>query len=359
MITIKNPPRLNFLYPTSMFDYKKIMFCFRIRCCLLLMLVAGLAGFTDHPVKADGLQNTAPPEVLDIDDPFSRDLKRAAEDATGGLNFGNDGMSVNEEEETGKALLGRESRIALIANKYRVMGVAVSRKQDQNQIYVNITEDLVPGAKPLMNYLRIGSHDTTDEARQQAINIKSSYPSFLDAAFIIRQNPTSSIVDLDIGPFREVSHGERYCDMMLASTFGLVSDCYVVQEFPGIEPVESFTSTAMIRFSANAVDTVVSDTSVFDLPAAAEQIITVREGDTIGSGTTQVVKIMDTGMVVVDEIGTVVKLPLVFIPEDAYVEKTEEPASLPSIPLPETSADGPPVIEEETRTAADILLDEN
>ncbi|MGC6485946.1 MAG: hypothetical protein ACON4P_09790 [Candidatus Puniceispirillales bacterium] len=337
------------------------MIGFRFWCCLWVVLIPVFAGMAIDPVRADGLENTAPPEVLDIDDPFSRDLKRAAEDATGGLSFGSDGLTVNEEEETGRELLGRESRIALIANKYRVMGVAVSRKQDQNQIYVNVKEDLVPGAKPLMNYLRIGSHDTIDEARQQAINIKASYTTLLDAAFIIRQNPSSSIVDLDIGPFREISHGERYCDMLLASTFGLVSDCYVVQEFPGIEPVESFTSTAMMRFSADAVDNVVQDTTVFDLPAAADQIITVREGDTIGTGTTQVVKIMDTGMMVVDEIGTVVRLPLVFIPEDAYVETTEEPTALPTIPLPDGGSedDGPPVIQEETRTAADILLDEN
>ena len=40
-----------------------------------------------------------------------------------------------------------------------------------------------------MNYLRIGSHDSVDEARQQAINIKASYANLLDAAFVIRQAP--------------------------------------------------------------------------------------------------------------------------------------------------------------------------
>ena len=335
MIRNDSSNRLNFLYPDEMLDYKKTMVGFRFALIVLLFSIVTLSGiiYPDATVRADGLDNTAPPEVLDIDDPFSRDLKRAAEDATGGLSFGSDGLTVTEEEETGRDLLGRESRIAIIAGKYRVMGVAVSRKQDQNQIYINAPEELVLGAKPLMNYLRIGSHDSIDEARQQAINIKASYGSFLDAAFIIRQSPESEIVDLDIGPFRDVSHGERYCDMMLSLTFGLVSDCYVVQEYPGIEPVESFTSTAMMRFSADAVDTVITDTSVFDLPAAADQIMTVREGDTIGTGTTQVVKIMDTGMMVVDEIGTVVRLPLVFIPEDVYVESQEEPTALPSLPI--------------------------
>ena len=46
----------------------------------------------------------------------------------------------------------------------------------------------------------------------------------------------------------------------------------------------------MMRFSADAVNNTINDTSVFDLPAAADQIMTVREGDTIGTGTTRWLK---------------------------------------------------------------------
>lgn len=360
MISAGHLIHANLLYPARLLDYKKLMIDIRFSFFVFLSILT-LSGLLVTVVHADGLDNTAPPEVLDIDDPFSRDLKRAAEDATGGLSFGSDGLTVNEEEEKGRKLLGRDSRIAIIAGKYRVMGVAISRNHQQNQIYVNMREDLVPGAKPLMNYLRIGSHDSVDEARQQAINIKASYATLLDAAFVIRQAPDSDIVDLDIGPFREISHGERYCDMLLAMTFGLVNDCYVVQEYPGIEPVDSFNSTAMMRFSADAVNNTINDTSVFDLPAAADQIMTVREGDTIGTGTTQVVKVMDTGLMVVDEIGTVVRLPLVYIPEDTFVEQEQQPTALPSLPIggeAGTAPEGPPVIQEDTQTAAEILLEQ-
>ena len=120
--------------------------------------------------------------------------------------------------------------------------------------------------------------------------------------------------------------------MLLAMTFGLVNDCYVVQEYPGIEPVESFNSTAMMRFSADAVNNTINDTSVFDLPAAADQIMTVREGDTIGTGTTQVVKVMDTGLMVVEKSARLCG-SAVYIPEDAFVEQEEQPTALPSLPL--------------------------
>ncbi|MCE2517193.1 MAG: hypothetical protein J4F41_05010 [Alphaproteobacteria bacterium] len=265
--------------------------------------------------QADGLDDTTPPEVLDIDDPFSRDLKRAAEDATGGISFQDDGLGIQEEEKTGRDLLGSESRAAIIANKYRIMGLAISRRPLANQIFVDPGIEIVPGSKPLMNYLRIGTHKTIDEARQQAINLKASYSEFFDASFIIRQTGADNPVDLDLGPFANIVHAERFCDMMLGLSYGLVSDCYVVQEYPGIEAQTSFTSSAMVRFSADAVTDVIEDTAVFDLPAAANQILTIREGTQLGRGSTIATKIIPSGIIIVDEIGNVVKLPLNYIPE--------------------------------------------
>ena len=61
---------------------------------------------------------------------------------------------------------------------------------------------------------------------------------------------------------------------------------------------------------------------------------------------------MDTGLMVVDEIGTVVRLPLVYIPEDAFVEQEEQPTALPSLPIGDqggTAPEGPPVIQEDTQ----------
>lgn len=303
---------------------------------------------------ADGLDDTTPPEVLDIDDPFSRDLKRAAEDATGGIIFENEGLGIQEEEKTGRDLMGIESRATIIASKFRIMGLAVARRPLANQIYINPVDNIVTGSKPLKNYLRIGTHQSIEEARQQAINLKSSYTEFLDTSFIIRRLGPDMPVDLDLGPFNSIVHAERYCDMMLGLTYGLVTDCYVVQEYPGIEAQESFTSSAMVRFSADAVSDVIEDTSVFDLPAAAGQMLTIREGTQLGRGSTIATKITPSGIIIVDEIGNVVKLPLTFIPEDPFVEQAPQQLALPTIPIEEEAA---PVPEEPTQTAADILLD--
>ena len=306
---------------------------------------------------ADGLENTAPPEVLDIDDPFSRDLKRAAEDVTGGIIFDDASLGIQEEEKTGQTLLGKASKAAIIANRYRVLGLAIARRKDTNQIYIDTGSTLATGSKPLMNYLRIGSHDNLDEARQQAINLKSSYGQYLDASFIIRQGLKDERIDLDIGPFERIVHAERYCDMLIGISYGLVGDCYVVQEYPGLEDQTSFTSSAIVRFSANAVDTVIEDTSVFDLPGAANQVITVKEGENIGIGATIATKITPSGLLVVDEIGSIAMLPLNYIPEDQFVEKEKKPLNIPTIPVEENAEQ--PSDEERPPTIADQLIGED
>ncbi len=336
-----------------------MMLCNRPYLFSFMVLALGLALVitTAKPGLADGLENTAPPEVLDIDDPFSRDLKRAAEDATGGIIFDDTGLGIQEEEETGQDLLGRASKAAIIANRYRVMGLAIAKRKDKNQIYVDTGTTLTTGSKPLMNYLRIGNHENIDEARQQAINLKSSYGQYLDASFIIRQGLKDERIDLDIGPFERIVHAERYCDMLISISYGLVGDCYVVQEYPGLEDADSFASSAIIRFSANAVDTVIEDTSVFDLPAASQQILRVKEGENIGVGATIATKVTPNGVIVVDEIGTIAMLPLNYIPEDKFEEKERQPVNIPTIPVAEGGEE--PVEEERPPTIADQLIGED
>ena len=331
----------------------------RLRAFIVLLMTAFLSA---APAFADGLDDTSPPEVLDIDDPFSRDLKRAADDVTGGINFNAEGLGIQDEEATGLDLLGAESRAAIIASKFRILGVAVAQRPLSNQIYVNPREEIVSGSKPLMNYLRIGSHPNLEDARQQAINLKASFGQYFDASFIIRTSKGSTNADLDIGPFASIIHAERYCDLMLGITYGLVGDCYVVQEYPGLESKTSFSSSAMVRYSATAVDEVISDTSVFDLPGAANQMLTIKEGTILGRGSTIATKIIPSGIMVVDEIGTVIKLPLNYVPEDEYIEtENTGPIALPTIPIEQEASPVPGAEEEKPQTAADILLntDEN
>lgn len=330
------------------------MFLFSRLSFLLLFLAILVHG---QQVMAQALDNTTPPQVLDIDDPFSRDLKRAADDATGGIIFNDTAIGIEEEEETGASLMGRESRLAVMASKMRVVGVAVSKQPDSNQVFVHFKDNALRGTKPLLNYLRIGTHPSIDDAQQQAINLKSSFIDFLDASLIIREAEDTSVVDLDIGPFSDVAHAERYCDMLLDITFGLVSDCYVVQEFPGIEPLNTFNSTAMLKFSPDAVSSVISDTSIFDLPGAALQTINAREGQSIGSGSGIVVKVLADGVMVVDEIGSVVSLPVAYIPEDEFKEDQGGGGlALPQLPVEGGAAPASDGEVEKPQTAADILL---
>ncbi len=288
-------------------------------CLLSLVLI--------HNGHAAGLDaaDLAPPEVVDIDDPFSRDIKREADDITGNINFDDQNLRIDVPEDTGKALLGRESIAAAAASRFRILGLAVTKKVNNNEIYVSNSDEVAVGSKPLLNYLRIGHHPDIDTARQQAINLKSSYGDYLDASFVIRNREGGS--DLDIGPFATIPHAERYCDMLLEITFGLVGDCYAIQTYPKAEDTNSFTSKAMIKFSPDAIQQVIGNPAVFNLPETASQILTVSEGDSLGTGSTLVTKIIPSGIIIVDEVGNLAKLPLTYIPENSFEKKTRQAAA--------------------------------
>lgn len=333
----------------------------------LMVFIFGCAGVA----QADADTQLTPPPILDIDDPFSRDLKRAADDATGGIAFDDSAIGLETEEESGRALLGKEGRLSLTTARFRVMGVAVNNTQNSNAIFIQPHNITAPGTKPVMSYLRIGTHSSTDEAMQQAINLKASIAEYLDAALIIREAPHSNLseggdlsaaVDLDIGPFRTITHAERYCDMLITVTDGIVPNCYAVQEFPGTEPLNSFQSFAMIRFATDTVASIIQDDTVFDLAAASNQAFSIGEGEQLGSGSAILVKVLPFGVVAVDASGKTHVLPLAFIPEDGFKAEGDgldaeiiiDSAVLETVL--EGAEGGEANSQEQPRTAADILL---
>ena len=115
-----------------------------------------------------------------------------------------------------------------------------------------------------------------------------------------------------------MTHAERYCETLLTLSEGLVTECYTVLEFPGLEPLRTFSSTAMLRASATAVRSVMKDNSLFDLETAAKQTITLREGDTIGASDTTLVKVTPRGVILVSENGDIETLPIDYLPEKAF-----------------------------------------
>lgn len=272
------------------------------------------------------------PEVLDIDDPFARGLDRVADQATGGVLLPSPTGDLTKDQPTGAELLGEQSELALVARNYRVVGLAVSRKETKAQIFADSNEEILAGNKPLMAYARIGIFEDYNQARQTAIDLKSTSFAFLGAHFIMREDDQEDGIILDIGPTRNVVHAERYCELMMAKTNGLVKDCYAVLEYPGVEPLNTFSSTAMIRVAPYAVETVINDDTLFDLNQSARQLLTLREGDMLGNGNVNLTKITPQGVMLVAENGDINLLPIDYVPERPF---TAKPASTGLTPIPD------------------------
>ena len=272
-----------------------------------------LAGASDI-VENDSL---VAPEVQDIDDPFRRGIDRVADQATGGVDLPAPAGDVGLQDTTGADLLGEATDEALFSNRYRVVGVAVAKQESRSQIFAATNQDVIAGNKPRLAYVRLGLFAEEAEARQTAIDMKNNHEHLLGAHFILRDEGDAGVL-MDFGPLRNVTHAERYCEIMLTMSANLIEDCYTVLEFPGLEPMRTFSSTAMLKPSANAVRNVVQDENLFDLEAAARKTITLREGDMIGVSEATLVKVTPTGIIIVAETGDIETLPLDYLPEKAF-----------------------------------------
>lgn len=301
---------------------------------IVFKIIMLLSVFHVVPAFAGADNNTSleAPEVLDIDDPFARGLDRVADQATGGVPLPSPIGDLSKDQPSGAELLGEQSELALVAQNYRVVGLAVSRKETKAQIFADSNEEILAGNKPLMAYARIGIFEDYNQARQTAIDLKSTSYAMLGAHFIMREDEEEDGIILDIGPTRNVVHAERYCELMMAKTNGLVNDCYAVLEYPGVEPLNTFSSTAMIRVAPYAVETVINDDNLFDLNQSARQLLTLREGDMLGNGNVNLTKITPQGVMLVAENGDINLLPIDYVPERPF---TAKPASTGLTPVPE------------------------
>ena len=283
-----------------------------IRSLSSLVLLASLSAVPATSALAQDNSLRAP-EVLDLDDPFARGINRAADQASGGLDLPSPGNIGSTEVKKGAELLGTSKKQALAVSLYRVAGLAVAKGRARGQIFDESNQGIVEGSRPELPYLRLGTFGSAAEARQVAINLKSLLDDYIGGHFILRRSSVS--VDLDIGPMPSVPHAESYCELMLKSSSGLIQDCYAVLEYPGYEPLETFTSTAMLRLSFDAVRSVISDDSLFDLQGSANQLLHVKEGDRLGTTGHQIVKVIPSGVILMADDGAIVTLPLDYLPE--------------------------------------------
>lgn len=302
---------------------------------MLTMLGVGpaLAGASDV-VENDSL---VAPEVQDIDDPFRRGIDRIADQATGGVDLPGPAGNVGPQDTTGADLLGQSTEDALFSNRYRVVGVAVAKQEARSQIFAATNQNVIAGNKPRLAYVRLGLFADEAAARQTAIDLKNNHDHLLGAHFILRDEGDDGVL-MDFGPLRNVTHAERYCEIMLTMSGNLIEDCYTVLEFPGLEPMRTFSSTAMLKPSANAIRNIMQDDNLFDLEAAARKTITLREGEMIGSTNATLVKVTPRGIIVVAENGDIETLPIDYLPEKAFelndLNRISAPAvaSSPGIP---------------------------
>ena len=286
-----------------------------IATLLALSLGAGTAFAGASDVEPN--DSLVAPEVQDIDDPFRRGIDRIADQSTGGVDLPSPSGNVGLEDTSGADLLGRSSDLALFSSRYRVMGVAVAKQDMRSQIFAATNQNVIPGNKPKLAYVRLGLFADEAGARQLAIDLKNSADHLLGAHFILRDEGEDGVI-MDLGPLRNVTHSERYCEILMNMSEGLVSECYTVLEFPGLEPLRTFSSTAMLKASATAVRSVMKDPDLFDLETAAKTTITLREGDTIGASDATLVKVTSRGVIVVSENGDIEMLPIDYLPERAF-----------------------------------------
>lgn len=280
-----------------------------------VMLIGSPALAQDNSLNA--------PEVLDLDDPFARGINRAADQASDGLALPEPNGQTTGASRTGKDLLGESEARALRVNLYRVAALAVTEGSARGQIFEASNQDVTEGSRPQIPYLRLGSFDNSANARQAAINLKNIMEGHIGGHFILRD--TGPGIDLDIGPLHNVLHAENYCEIMLAMSNGIVSDCYAVLEYPGYEPLDTFTSTAMLRLSADGIQNVLSDgNNVFNLQDTSRKLIPVKEGEMLGNGVDQIVKITPSGVLLVSDEGIITKLPLDYLPESPF-QQNEAP----------------------------------
>ena len=254
------------------------------------------------------------PEVLDLDDPFTRDIKRASELATGGVDLPIPSGTLEPDVKRGADLQGISDREVAPASLYRVVGLAVSGGRETGQIFFASNNTTERGNKPKLPYIRLGSYNSESEARQVAIDLRVLLKDKLGAHFILRQ-PGNGMSILDIGPAPSIEYVDRYCEIIQLHGRGLNQDCYAELAYPEIEPLETFTSTAMLKLAPSAIRSLVQDSATFDLLDSSNQIVMVQEGDMLGAGTHMVTKIVSDGVLLVSEEGNIDLLSLNYLPE--------------------------------------------
>lgn len=282
-----------------------------------------------QPVFSQDTLDTKPPDILDVSDPFSRDLNRASDQITGGIPFDGSDFSASEHAGTGRDLLGRDIHTSLTTSQFRVAGLAVRKHALYPYIHERPDQNIAPGNRPIRSYLRLGVFEDPAIARQKAINLIDGFGDYLDTMLIIRLDDAGTAV-LDIGPFHHQSHAKRFCTFLTFVTEGHINDCYHVEEYADYDDNDGFGSLALMRLATDTISHQVVDPDLFNLSATANTMLVLKEGDRLGTGSNMITKIIETGIFLVNDVGQISHLPYQFIPETPLAEESE-PINLPDL----------------------------
>lgn len=232
------------------------------------------------------------PKDLKVVDPFARGLTKPT--AYGTIpTKSNINPTHKDSVETTPDNLRQLSDI----RSYRLVGIN-SRRSSDKPIFVG--PDLSKPAKgqsPAHWYIRLGSYNQTDYAKQYAWDFFQNNREFIDANFVLRpsQQKKKNVIHLDYGPFDDLDYTKILCQHLTRHITPPVSQCPVVKELRSREETLTNNNTAIIGLSAGMIYSL-SESDLYDPKKLMGATFKVKEGDVLGAEAYTVLKIQKEGI---------------------------------------------------------------
>ncbi len=167
------------------------------------------------------------------------------------------------------------------------------------------------------NYVRLGKFTEQFEAVQFAKEFYESAKFLIDADFIIRleamkyKKEQEAVYFVDLGPFKSELHAKSYCVVLTEKKFS----CETVKRVLGFERKNSFDSRAILSVSPKVFYEGVINPDDVDIEKMKKMRHHIKEGETVGVLGGVVVKVSDKEIIVVNNLNTVLSLPINNFPE--------------------------------------------
>lgn len=269
-------------------------------------LIPGPPALFSGGLRAAEMPDFLPPDRLDIQDPFMRGLKRAAE-ASAGLKV--DGLPTDGLPADGQpappALGDRQLEQLAAAADFRLAGVLsrITPKPDPNRQAQPSPASRQPGA-PRRAFIELGQAKTAAPLHQLAADLEHRLGVMLGHPLSIRERAGTN--HLEIGPLSSLLHAERTCLLLRRAAGGLLPECRVTLFLHSGDAPPA--ARALLRLSAAAADRLSSTYPELDTARLASQLVWAREGQMLGHDGYVIVRITPTSVIAVNADGQIVRL---------------------------------------------------